>query len=140
MLITRGKLKACFARFGRKFRHNNSMRAELILPAQCQRNVEGINITTKPFFFSIHFQILKLVKITFLSRGECFYYLGKNMQSIPQWWQVRATVSMLWPLVNVYHDFFFHSRLTYGDIYRNSFKLVVNGRNAVTLKIRQCLE
>lgn len=42
-MLTRGKIKHVL-RFGRKFQHNSNMRADLILPAQYQRNEEGINI------------------------------------------------------------------------------------------------
>lgn len=42
-MLTRGKIKH-FLRFWRKFQHNSNMRADLILPAQYQRNDEGINI------------------------------------------------------------------------------------------------
>lgn len=138
-MLTRGKFKACFARFRRKLQHNSNMRAELILPAQCQRNVEGINITKH--YFNTFPDIETRVKITFLSRGECFDQLKRgntcspyhnDCKSVPQ-----CQCCDLWSMCIM---IFFHSRLTYGDIYRNSFKLVVNGRNAVTLKIRQCLE
>lgn len=139
-MLTRGKFKACLARFSRKLQHNSNMRAELILPAQCQRNVEGINITKH--FFNTFPDILKLVL-------KLHFFLAVNV--LINWREethaVHTTmIASPCHSVNVVTFgqcvswFFFHSRLTYGDIYRNSFKLVVNGRNAVTLKIRQCLE